>query len=203
MFHFVYCTENQRNGMIYVGKHSTSTLDDNYLGSGAALKRAIRQEGVENFKRHILKICETEKEALWLEQQIVDEEFVNDANTYNLSIGGGGFTLRAAKLGTYASHKTNWSDPEFRKRHTERNRKKWKDGKSKPVPPSFAGRQHTNESKIAIGEANSKHQRGSGNSQFGTQWFYHPDLKECKKVKKELASELLEQGWLPGRKLKW
>lgn len=50
-----------------------------------------------------------------------------------------------------------------------------------------------------IGEANSKHQKGSGNSQYGTMWIHNSKLKKNKKISK---AEEIPDGWIKGRKLK-
>lgn len=54
MYHIVYLTTNLVNNKIYIGVHSTYDLNDDYLGSGFALKKAINKYGKEKFKREIL-----------------------------------------------------------------------------------------------------------------------------------------------------
>lgn len=90
MKHVVYKTTNIINGKIYIGKHSTSNLNDGYIGSGKLLKQAIEKYGVENFDRDIICICKTEDEAYEMEKSIVNESFVNRDDTYNIIIGGKG-----------------------------------------------------------------------------------------------------------------
>ena len=55
------------------------------------------------------------------------------------------------------------------------------------------------ESKLAIGKANSEHQKGEKNSQFGSCWIYNPELKQNKKIKKEELDSWIQQGWIKGR----
>jgi group I intron endonuclease len=88
--HFVYKTINSINGKFYIGVH-TGNCQDTYLGSGAALIKAISKYGIDNFKREILHICETLDEAYRLEKSIVTEELVVDDQCYNLAIGGRGY----------------------------------------------------------------------------------------------------------------
>lgn len=89
-FHIVYKTINLINGKFYIGIHSTNNLDDNYLGSGWVLKDAIIKYGRENFKRKILYVFNTRQEAMAKEAEIVNDEFIQDNNNYNLTIGGNG-----------------------------------------------------------------------------------------------------------------
>lgn len=65
----------------------------------------------------------------------------------------------------------------------------------------WCGKKHTHESKIKIGKANSIHQKGSGNSQYGTCWVYNENLRQNKKIKKEELNEWLENGWHKGRRM--
>jgi len=87
-YNYVYIIENNKNAKIYVGVHKTDNLADGYMGSGLALKRAQNKYGIENFEKTIITFFDTYKEALELEESIVNKEFVLDENTYNLHIGG-------------------------------------------------------------------------------------------------------------------
>lgn len=86
----VYQVTNLLNGMIYVGAHETTDLSDGYLGSGLRLNRARKKHGIENFRKEILKICESESEMYAEEAKIVSLEFVARKDTYNLACGGNG-----------------------------------------------------------------------------------------------------------------
>lgn len=87
-FNFVYKTTNNINGRYYVGVHTTDDLNDRYLGSGHALKRAIKKYGRKSFTREIVEMCESAEQAYELEALIVDEEWVDNPKTYNLRTGG-------------------------------------------------------------------------------------------------------------------
>lgn len=65
------------------------------------------------------------------------------------------------------------------------------------------GRKHKEETKKKIGLTNSKYQKGSGNSQYGTCWIHNIELNENKKIKKEDIQIWLNQGWISGRKMKF
>jgi group I intron endonuclease len=88
--HMVYETVNNINGKSYVGVHSGLEAGDDYLGSGRALKNAIKKYGKENFTKKILKIFTKKESAYAYESKIVTSEYVNDPTTYNLRIGGSG-----------------------------------------------------------------------------------------------------------------
>lgn len=90
MYYIVYLTTNLVNLKIYVGKHSTYNLEDGYLGSGKALKSAIKKYGKENFKRTILHFCCDINHLNEIESLIVDQEFIERENTYNITLGGDG-----------------------------------------------------------------------------------------------------------------
>lgn len=85
----VYITENLITGKKYVGSHTTNDLNDNYLGSGQALKLSIKKYGKNNFKRTTLKECETILEARDLEAYYIKEYNTLSPNGYNISPKGG------------------------------------------------------------------------------------------------------------------
>jgi hypothetical protein len=88
-YHFIYRITNQINGKIYIGVHSTNNIEDGYMGSGLYLRKAQKVHGVENFKREIIYNCKTREEAMMLEAEIVDFEYLQRNDVYNLIIGGG------------------------------------------------------------------------------------------------------------------
>ncbi len=51
-----------------------------------------------------------------------------------------------------------------------------------------------------IGAANSVHQKGEGNSQYGTRWIYSDEEKRSKKIR---ATDDIPPGWKLGRKIKF
>lgn len=59
---------------------------------------------------------------------------------------------------------------------------------------------HKDETKRKIGDKNSKHQSGSGNSQYGTRWIHSIVEKRSRKI---LKTDPLPDGWLEGRKMKF
>lgn len=84
----VYKTTNLINGIIYIGVHKTTNINDSYLGSGKILKTAIKKYGRESFKKEILFIFNNSDIAYKKEKEIVNESFILDENNYNLVIGG-------------------------------------------------------------------------------------------------------------------
>jgi group I intron endonuclease len=88
-YYYIYETKNILNNKLYVGFHSTDNLEDNYLGSGRFLKRAIRKYGKENFEKNILEFCSEdnwqEKENSWIKIKNTFSPF-----GYNLTFGGEG-----------------------------------------------------------------------------------------------------------------
>ena len=91
MLHTIYKITNKLNGKIYIGKHSTEDINDNYMGSGKYIKKAIIKYGVENFIKEILFIFSDEKEAYDMEKQIVNENFIKRVDVYNVIVGGDSF----------------------------------------------------------------------------------------------------------------
>lgn len=217
MHHYVYLIENVLNGKIYVGKHSTQDLDDGYMGSGKLLTRAISKYGVENFRKNIIAMFDSEAEALQLESEIVDEEFVQRVDTYNMTEGG---------LGGWQAFNKH-ADPTHQRDVRSRGGKaSWKKMRSDPTTnaaleamlakgrksahergschfPDWTGRRHTEESKRKIGQANAIRQRGEGNSQFGTVWVSHLEQRVSKRISKGELQSYLQLGWVRGRKMKW
>jgi len=82
-------TKNLINEKCYVGAHSTDNLEDNYLGSGVYLKRALKKYKRKNFIKGILELCSIndweEREKFWIEKMRSEYPL-----GYNLTLGGEG-----------------------------------------------------------------------------------------------------------------
>lgn len=90
MYYLIYKITNNVNNKIYIGKHQTENKDDDYMGSGKIIKRAIEKYGIDKFTKEILYECNSLEEMNEKEAEIVDEEFVARLDTYNIKLGGQG-----------------------------------------------------------------------------------------------------------------
>ena len=165
--------------------HQTRNLDDGYMGSGLAIRKAIEKYGLENFKKDILCECSSFDEMNQKEAEIVNSEFVAREDTYNLSVGG--------TFGWENCNKTLRNDPErerLRQLHAAMAIKQWaskltEEGHEKlrlrakeirqKHPESFDvsgsknpmfGKTHTS----SVRQRLSNTHTGSQNSQYGKHW---------------------------------
>lgn len=86
--HIVYKTTNNLNNKIYIGVHSSYLFQDDYLGSGKLLKKAIEKHGRQNFTFEVIKVFTNSDDAYSFENSIVTKEFTERHDTYNIAIGG-------------------------------------------------------------------------------------------------------------------
>jgi hypothetical protein len=87
-YHYLYEVINKVNNKIYYGVHSTKNLQDNYLGSGVLLRRAVKKYGAENFEKTVLEFFPDRESLLLAEEILVDESVVKSEDFYNLCLGG-------------------------------------------------------------------------------------------------------------------
>lgn len=216
MFYYLYQITNLVNNKIYVGVHKTKSLNDGYMGSGSILKSAILKHGIFNFEKVILEHFDNQEAMYAREKEIVTEEFLERDDVYNLRRGGHGGFDHINKIGKnvdiMAQRK---NDPTLMARTsviTSIVMKRIHANKSPEEKLNFAlignaamlekypngifyNKVHTQETKDAIGIANSVHQTGEGNSQFGTMWITDGDKPI--KIKK---TDLIPDGYRKGRK---
>lgn len=86
-FHFVYKT-TRFDGKYYYGVHSTSNLDDGYMGSGIYISRSLSYHGRDKHHTEIVNMCETREQAFGIEAEIVTSELLLDAMCMNKTVGG-------------------------------------------------------------------------------------------------------------------
>lgn len=213
--YLVYKTTCLLNGKIYIGKHQTDNLDDDYLGSGILIQRAIKKYGRENFKREVLFECSSKEEMDAKEAELVNEDFLKRKDVYNIKLGGaGGFDFinstginnigNNAILGAQAWIKIVKNNPSIRtkiQKRIKRLRKRHPEKFPKIDPQAFRGKHHTEKSKQKMREKNTILLRGERNGSFGTVWIYNETLEQNKKVKKEQVETFLNQDWKLGRKM--
>lgn len=88
MYHYFYIIINRVNNKYYYGIHSTHNLNDGYLGSGNAIKSAIKKYGKSVFTKYIISYHNSRLEALEKEATVVTTDVINDPLCYNICKGG-------------------------------------------------------------------------------------------------------------------
>lgn len=134
-YYIIYKTINKINNKYYIGKHITSNINDNYLGSGKHLGRAIKKYGKENFKKEIL----IDNIPCLCLLNILEQIYIKKHNTiypdgYNLSIGGSAHTGVKHTDATKAMMRNKKLGKRLSKSHVENIKKalignKWNLGK--------------------------------------------------------------------------
>ena len=66
----------------YIGKHNK--VDDDYMGSGVNMKKALKKYGRDAFEKKVLLICENEEYAYDIEEKLIKAK----GPYYNVSTGG-------------------------------------------------------------------------------------------------------------------
>ena len=122
MIFYFYKITNQINGKYYFGVHSTNNIDDGYMGSGVALRRAYKKYGIENFSKEILYYFDNADDMYSFEEEYVNNDLVNNPECYNMVIGGRSQkTNKQLSLLAESSHKTK----EYREKLKEGHYKYW------------------------------------------------------------------------------
>lgn len=224
MFYIIYKITNRVNNKIYIGKHKTSELNDDYMGSGLILKRAIEKYGIDKFDKEILYIYDNEVDMNNMEAEIVNEEFLLREDVYNLKLGGqGGFDfinennlspLNPTSINYFGNAKKTEYSKQYGYLGGEKHKILFETNEEykkqilekicfglkqyyKDNPGTFTNKKHTDESKRKIGQANKIKQKGNLNSQFGKCWI--TNSIENKLIKKEQLEEYIIKGWIKGR----
>jgi hypothetical protein len=156
MHYIVYKITNIVNEKIYIGVHRTIDIDDNYFGSGVALKNAIKKHGINNFQKEVLFVFDNESEMFEKEKEIVNEEFVKRSDVYNLTIGGFGSWAHIDSSGEnnpmHKSKGRSWKDNKSQQEIDDINKKRGSSGEKN----GMFGKTHTDEVKQKLKEINSK-----------------------------------------------
>jgi group I intron endonuclease len=207
-YHYIYKTTNLINGKYYIGMHSTSNLEDGYLGSGNRIRRSIKIYGKENFKCEILEMLPDRDSLKEREKELVNEDILKDKMCMNLQLGGGGGFVndehkqKFLLAGTIAAAKSGKNNK--RRRWLFKNDTEWSEkcknnlsNSLKGRSATFKGKKHKDDSKRKIGLTNSIKQSGEKNSQFGTCWITNGEIN--KKISK---TDKLPNGWNLGRTVK-
>jgi len=167
--------------------HSTSNLEDGYIGSGKRLWLSIKKHGKENHVCEILEFLPDRRSLKLREKELVNENLLKDPMCMNLKFGGdGGFTNEEHQLKTSSAGGKKMTD---KKRNILKNVMKNINielninGRRKI--PDWTGRKHSNETKNKMKDSQKDKHVGEKNSQFGTIWIYNLELKQNKKIKKE------------------
>ncbi len=193
MRRYLYKITNLLNGKIYIGVHSSKRKTDRYMGSGKAIKKAIKKYGEKNFKKEILEYFESDQEMFDREREIVNESFIKDYNTYNLIIGGKG-------TGCGENHpffgKKRPKHSEFMKIHSPSKGKPLMQSTKDAISKANKGRKHTSEVNKRKGRSGDKNYFfGKEGSAKGKKWINNGI--ESKLV--NFPNNYLELGWKMGR----
>src|SRR5690606_11650656 len=169
MYHIVYRTRDPITGEYYIGKHSTTDLDDGYQGSGRWVEKC-KADG-RSLTTVTLAVFQTEDEALEFEREVVDDIRLSDPLCRNLTRGGRG-SFAHLSGGPQTAEKRKKIGKSVReylmKVSPEERRARRGHFKGKPRPEHaklmrennpFKGKKHTEETKRLIGNSRTSEER--------------------------------------------
>lgn len=222
--YLIYQITNTVNNKIYIGKHITENVDDDYFGSGKYLKRAQKKYGLDKFVKTILFECQNKEEMDLLEKCVVTQEFCDRDDTYNINVGGdGGWSyvntfdpfqhekcvnagkcgglksienaINAGYSGIFAYSTRNKSQQEMQQIHDKRKRNH---------ALYIASRNIYGKNNPMFGKQHSQSSRkkmskshlGEKNNNYGKMWICNDITHESKMIFK---SEIIPNGWRKGR----
>jgi hypothetical protein len=117
----IYKTTNTKNKKYYIGAHETENENDSYLGSGKALKRAIKKYGKEVFIKEIIFECASAKEMFKIEEELIEKHIKNPL-CYNIKRGGVGGWDYVNSLGLAIGDKNPMKNPDYLAKCVEASR---------------------------------------------------------------------------------
>ena len=210
MRYIIYKITNKINGRYYIGRHSTNNINDNYMGSGKAIKNAIEKYGRDSFIKEIIAEAFSSSDLWELEKQIVDESIVKDPMSYNMTYGGKSYLdgLKKYDPAKFLSHQSNAGKiggvAGYYNTKTEEQRKEWhklggKAGaqkqKSDGIHPFYTGEAASLGGKAIKGMIELWKPTAIATNK--NQKEYNPGDSKRTKIDTETYNMLVEQGWVP------
>ena len=190
--YYIYLTTNLVNNKKYIGKHY-GELNDEYIGSGLILQRAVEKYGKENFVKQILYISSNNEE-----NNLKEKEFIKKYNAtqsqqfYNIAQGGDGGNLIAGYTPeqrlAYSKKKSEETKGEkngmYGKHHTEKTKEKIRQNRDTSYMQTeeyrknmsivvsgekngMYGKHHTEESKLKMSINSRGKTAGEKNGMYG------------------------------------
>lgn len=115
MQYSIYEITNLKNNKKYIGFHTIhdkeeilceesdygSIYKSGYLGSGKLIISAVEKYGPDNFSQKLLYVTNDKEEAEAYERELVNSEWVESEDTYNISLGGNVCILYGENNGFY------------------------------------------------------------------------------------------------------
>jgi hypothetical protein len=186
MYYTVYETTCLINGKKYIGVHKTENPDDDYLGSGRYITRAINKYGKENFRKKIFFIFDNPEQMFEKEKELVTEEFIKQRSNYNCKPGGTAnfYYINNRKM----NHKSNQhlihgnrikNDTEYAKKFSDKIKATWSSDKK---------------------QFQSSKMMGNGNHRKNTKWMSNDKESISLMVSISEVNEYLNSGWVFGLK---
>lgn len=196
--HYIYKTTCLVTNKYYIGMHSTSNLEDGYMGSGKKIRASIRKHGKENHKREILEFFASKELLIEGEKKAITSEMLSDKMCMNLMSGGTGWNVYHNKA--FVDKLKN--DSNFRENYTTKmsivNKISYQQFESrKNFMCNWNGRNHSDKTKQKMSEKKKGMGSGEMNSQYGTCWITNGT--ENKKIQKEDKQKYFLLGWVNGR----
>lgn len=206
--HYLYKTTCKVTGRYYIGMHSTTNLEDGYMGSGKRLRHSIRKYGKENHVKEILEFFDNREDLAKREKEVVNHNLIKEELCMNLTTGGLGAGFmndehmsKCSKAGSKA-FQDKLKNPTYKEKHYQKmslvQKKSFNESelRKETLKYDWTGRNHTEETKKLISDSNKYTGVGKDNSQYGTVWITNGS--ENKKIKR---GDNVPDGWSFGRRV--